>query len=68
MRKPDWLFEINKKGRVPVLQFNDRVVFESSVCNQYLEDIYPEPSIQGPKDPYIKARHGMVMDHFTMVN
>lgn len=42
-------------GLVPCLVDGDRVVFESAVINEYLEESYPEPPLM-PKDPYQRAQ------------
>ncbi|XP_045194100.2 glutathione S-transferase omega-1-like [Mercenaria mercenaria] len=54
-RKPKWLFDMNPTGVVPVLQWNDRVLYESGTCNDYLDDVYPEQKLN-PTDPYQRAR------------
>ena len=45
---------INPEGMVPVLVHDGRVVRESTVINEYLEDILPEPSLR-PADPWERA-------------
>jgi len=47
--------KINPLGQVPVLVHDGRVVTESTVINEYLEDLYPQPSLR-PSDPYERAR------------
>lgn len=51
--KPDWFLKISPFGKVPVLKVGDSVLFESSVINEYLDEVH-EPSIH-PKDPLQKA-------------
>lgn len=51
--KPDWFLKISPFGKVPVLKVGDSVLFESSVINEYLDEVN-EPSIH-PKDPLQKA-------------
>ena len=47
---------INPIGRVPALELDDgRVLPESEVICEYLEDAYPEPSLR-PKDPWQLAQ------------
>ena len=36
--KPRWFLKISPYGKVPILRHNDKVIFESSVINEYLED------------------------------
>ena len=66
-RKPSWLLERNPKGRVPVLEHPDgRIVFESIVVCQYLDEIYPNNRLT-PTDPYRKARDRLLMDYCDKV-
>lgn len=47
---------VNPIGRVPALELDDgRVLPESEVICEYLEDAYPEPSLR-PKDPWQLAQ------------
>ena len=39
--KPDWLFERNPFGLVPILEHRGNVVYESAVCNEFLEEAFP---------------------------
>jgi len=73
--KPDWFDKISPLGQVPVLKVGeDDVLFESSVIQEYVDEITP-PSLQ-PADLLVKAKnrawinfgsdilfamHGMVM-------
>jgi len=36
-RKPDWLFERNPLGLVPILEYKRNVIYESAVCDEFLE-------------------------------
>ncbi len=47
-RRPDWLYEKNPAGRVPVLEEGDFVLPESAVILEYLEERYPEPALLPP--------------------
>lgn len=47
---------INPLGRVPALELDDgRVLPESEVICEYLEDLYPDPPLR-PKDPWARAQ------------
>src|ERR1700757_903396 len=47
---------VNPVGRVPALELDDgRVLPESEVICEYLEDAFPEPSLR-PKDPWSRAQ------------
>jgi len=53
--KPDWFLDLSPRGKVPVLVIDDEPVFESNVINQFLEELYPEPSLF-PEEPMERAR------------
>jgi len=52
--KPDWFVKTSPLGRVPILQVDGAVLFESQVIAEYLDEITPG-SIH-PADPLQKAR------------
>jgi glutathione S-transferase len=53
--KGDYL-TINPLGRVPTLELDDgRTLPESEVICEYLEDLYPEPTLR-PADPWARAQ------------
>ena len=43
--RPDWLYELNPLGKVPVLDDGGFILPESEVIMQYLDDQYPEQSL-----------------------
>jgi RNA polymerase-associated protein len=43
--RPDWIYEKNPLGKVPVLEEDGLVLPESVVIMEYLEDRYPEPAL-----------------------
>ena len=52
--KPEWFLEISPRGKVPVLEVDETPIFESSVINEMLEELYPEPAMF-PQDPVRRA-------------
>jgi glutathione S-transferase len=46
---------LNPNGVVPTLVHGGRVIFESSVICQYLDETFPEPALM-PEDPYGRAQ------------
>ena len=52
---------------VPTLEYNDEVVYESGICNEYLDEKYTHNRLL-PQDPYQKARAKMLMDGFDKVS
>ena len=59
--KPDYL-AVNPKGLVPVLRIDGTLIPESSIINEFLDDLQPEPSLR-PRDPLERAR----MRHWVKV-
>jgi glutathione S-transferase len=62
--RPQWIYEKNETGRVPVVEEDAWILPESSVIMEYLEERYPEPALL-PADPADRAlarvwmfRHG----------
>ena len=54
-QKQPWYLALNPYGKVPVLVEEGAWVYESALCNEYLEDKYPTPPM-APTDPGAKAR------------
>lgn len=51
--KPDWFRALSPLGKIPVLQVNDQVLFESAVINEYLDETH-SPQLH-PTDPLQRA-------------
>jgi glutathione S-transferase len=52
--RPDWIYEKNSTGRVPVIEEDGWVLPESAVIMEYLEERHPEPALLGA-DPADRA-------------
>jgi stringent starvation protein A len=52
--RPDWIYEKNPLGKVPVLEEDAFLLPESEMIMEYLEERYPEPSLL-PADPADRA-------------
>ena len=63
-QKPEFLLERNPNGKVPVLEINGKVFIESSIINDLLDDLYPDPPLY-PKDPYAKAEDKIFMEEYS---
>jgi glutathione S-transferase len=52
----DWFKKINPRGQVPALEHDGRIVTESTVICEYLEDVFPDQHPLRPADPYMRAQ------------
>ncbi|HRD70464.1 MAG TPA: glutathione S-transferase family protein [Legionella sp.] len=51
--KPDWFLKLSPLGKVPLLKVDDTIIFESSVINEFLDEISPKKLY--PLDPIKRA-------------
>jgi glutathione S-transferase len=51
----DWYIKLNRRAVVPTLIDDDKVIPESNVILEYLEEAYPTPALM-PKDPYGRSK------------
>jgi glutathione S-transferase len=56
-KRPEYL-ALNPNGVVPTLLHGARVIYESNVITEYLDDVFPEPRLY-PADPWARARAKM---------
>lgn len=52
--RPEYL-KINPNGVVPSLVHNGRVIIDSAVIIEYLDEVFPEPAVLVPHDPVARA-------------
>ncbi|KAF2827638.1 glutathione transferase omega-1 [Ophiobolus disseminans] len=62
--KPQSLLDLNPRGLVPTLQYENKPLYESTVLCEFLEDAFPgnTPHLL-PKDPYERARTRIWIDY-----
>lgn len=66
-KKPEWYLEkINPLGKVPAIQKDDKILYESAVCCDYLDQVYPNNKLT-PEDPYQQAKDRILVEHFGQV-
>ena len=63
--RPEWLYEKNPIGKVPVLEEDTFLLPESEVIMEYLEERYPEPALL-PADPAARGRIRLVIQRFDV--
>jgi glutathione S-transferase len=57
-QKSPWYLALNPNGIVPTLQHGARVVWESNVITEYVDDVFPGPKLY-PTDPWERAQAKM---------
>ena len=60
-KRPEFL-KLNPYGKVPVIDDDGKVLFESCIINEYLDEKYPNPLLT-PKDPYLRGRGRVLVDY-----
>ena len=60
-KRPEFL-KLNPYGKVPVIDDGGKVLFESCIINEYLDERYPNPPLM-PKDPYLRGRGRVLVDY-----
>lgn len=51
----DWYLAMNPNGVVPTLKHGERIVIDSSVINEYLDEVFPDKPLL-PSDPHARAK------------
>jgi glutathione S-transferase len=60
-KRPEFL-KLNPYGKVPVIDDNGKILFESCIINEYLDEQYPSPPFM-PKDAYLRGRVRVLSDY-----
>src|SRR6266542_6650980 len=59
-----WYRKLNRRAVVPTLLDGDKVIPESNVILEYLDETYPDPSL-APKNPYDRDRMRLWTKHLA---
>jgi len=67
--KPEWYLEKkNPLGKVPAIEKEGKVVYESLVCAEYVDALYPDSSKRLlPADPFEAAKQKMLLERLSQV-
>ena len=60
-KNPEFL-KLNPYGKIPVLVEDGKVLFESCIINEYLDEKYPNPPLM-PKDHWARGRARILVDY-----
>lgn len=61
--KPEWIFELNSSGKVPILDTGSSLIPESLVICDYLDEVFPEPPLHS-KDKQERERDAVLLKDF----
>jgi len=65
VNKPDWFLKISPLGKVPVLRYEDEVIFESAIINEFLDEITGDALM--PLEPLAKAKQRGWIEYASQV-
>ena len=63
--RPEWIYEKNPIGKVPVFEEGPFILPESHLINEYLDERYPDPALM-PADPADRALVRLLVDRFDL--
>ena len=52
----------NPYGKIPVIDDDGKILFESCIINEYLDEKYPNPPLM-PNDPFLRGRGRILVDY-----
>jgi len=67
-KKPEWYLEDkNPLGKVPTVQLNDQIVFESLVCAEFVDQLFANKPRLLPSDAYEAAKQKMLLERLSQL-
>jgi len=64
-KKPEWYLEkITSLGKVPAIQLDDKIIYDSVIINDYIDQTYPGVKLT-PSDPYQAAQDRMLLERWS---
>ena len=65
--KPEWYFDINPRGKVPSLERNGDIIYESDITSNYVDEVFPGKRLT-TADPLKRAHELIVLGYFGDVS
>jgi len=61
VNKPEWLFEKNPRGKVPVIELDGDLICESDVTSRYVNSVYGKDKDLVTADPWQRAKEEVLL-------
>ncbi len=66
--KPDWYLKKHPiSAGVPLVEYNGNLLWESLICADYIDELFPDTTPLHPKDSHTKNRHRILADSIPKV-
>lgn len=62
-KKPEWYFDINPRGKVPTIEKNGDILYESDITSNYVDEVYGGKRLT-TSDPLKRANELIVLGYF----
>ena len=68
--KPEWLYEKHPQAKVPAIEFgaDNKIVYESLIIADYLDEVYSNKRRLTAEDPYQKAQDRLFVESISQFN
>jgi len=63
--KPEWLFEKNPQAKVPIIGADNKILYESLIVADYLDEVYTYKGRLTADDPYQKAQDRLFVESLS---
>lgn len=64
--KPSWYLSKNPLGKVPTLEKDGKMIFESLIVAEFLDQVYPQHKLL-PTDPFEHAKQKILVERLSKV-
>lgn len=71
VNKPEFLLEINPLGKVPTIEQDGKVLYESLIVCDYMDEAYQAGNDKfklNSSDPFQRAKDKILLERFNMVS
>lgn len=59
--KPEWIFDKNPRGTVPIIEENGEIIYESDITSRYILDRFGKTEEFITKDPLVRAKEEILL-------